>query len=104
MFTSDHHGGDCRRWPSVSPDPGDSTAKVVQPSKVSDRAFINITAYTPMILVEAIDKAVRDSLADKTALEALDKIGLRAFYHDAEAMKARVEKERVETAELWSRS
>ncbi len=57
----------------------------------------------PVALVAAIDKAVRESLADKSVLEALDKIGLRAFYHDAEAMKARVEKERKETLELWAK-
>ena len=52
-----------------------------------------------------VEKSLRElqAFADEVNKGLTDE-GLKAFYHDAGAMKARVEKERVETQELWSKS
>jgi len=90
------------RWPSL---PDSPTTLELGYKTVETPYWIGFSGppKMPAQLVEAIDKAVRDALADKAVIEGLDKIGMRPFYHGPEQMKARVEKDRIETQELWAR-
>jgi tripartite-type tricarboxylate transporter receptor subunit TctC len=90
------------RWPSL---PDAPTTVELGFKTVETPYWIGFSGppRMPAQLVEAIDKAVHEGLADKAVLDGLDKIGMRPFYHDSAQMKARVEKERGETHELWAR-
>jgi tripartite-type tricarboxylate transporter receptor subunit TctC len=57
----------------------------------------------PKDIADFLDKTVKDIVSDKAVVDGLLKVGLKPLYLDADGMKKRVEKERAETQDLWSR-
>ncbi len=90
------------RWPNL---PDTPTAKEEGFPTIETLYWIGFSgpANMPREIAEAYDKATRELAADTKVSEALLKVGLKPLYLNAADMKTRVEKERAETQELWSR-
>jgi len=90
------------RWPNL---PDTPTAKELGYPSIETLYWIGFSGPPglPKEIADAIDKTVREVVADQAVIDGLLKVGLKPLYYNAADMRARVEKERAETQELWSR-
>jgi tripartite-type tricarboxylate transporter receptor subunit TctC len=90
------------RWPNL---PDTPTAKEAGFPSIETLYWIGFSGPPdmPKAVVDLIDKTVKEIAADPAVVEALLKAGLKPLYFNAADMKTRIEKERAETQELWSR-
>ncbi len=90
------------RWPNL---PDIPTAKEAGFPTIETLYWIGISGPPKLSadIVATWDKALKEIIAEPSVQESLLKVGLKASYEDAAAMAKRVEKERAETQELWSR-
>ncbi|MFZ4808397.1 MAG: tripartite tricarboxylate transporter substrate binding protein [Hyphomicrobiaceae bacterium] len=90
------------RWPNL---PDTPTAKELGYPSIETLYWIGFSGPPglPKEIADAIDKTVREVVADQAVVDGLLKVGLKPLYYNATDMRARVEKERAETQELWSR-
>lgn len=90
------------RWPNL---PDTPTAKEAGFPTIETLYWIGFSGppSLPADIVAIWDKAVKEIVADPAVQEGLLKVGLKANYENAAAMIKRVEKERAETQDLWSR-
>jgi tripartite-type tricarboxylate transporter receptor subunit TctC len=90
------------RWPNL---PDTPTAKEAGFPSIETLYWIGFSgpAGLPANIVAAYDQAVREMAADPQVVDGLLKVGLKPLYANSRDMVQRVEKERAETQELWSR-
>lgn len=90
------------RWPNL---PDTPTAREAGYPTIETLYWIGISGppKLPADIVEVWDKALKEVIADPAVQSGLLKVGLKASYEDATAMAKRVERERAETQDLWSR-
>lgn len=90
------------RWPNL---PDTPTTKEAGFPTIETLYWIGFSdpPKLPPEIVAVWDKAVKEALAEPAVREGLLKVGLKATYEDAATMIKRVERERTETQELWSR-
>lgn len=90
------------RWPNL---PDTPTAKEAGYPSIETLYWIGLSGppKLPASIVAAYDKALQEICADPKVAEGLLRVGLLPLYANAEGMIKRVEKERAETQELWSK-
>lgn len=91
------------RWPNL---PDTPTAKEAGFPTIETLYWIGISGppKTPENVVATWDAALKEVLATPAVQEGLLKVGLKAQYDNATNMAARVQRERAETQDLWSRA
>jgi tripartite-type tricarboxylate transporter receptor subunit TctC len=90
------------RWPTL---PDTPTAKEEGFPSIETLYWIGFSGppKLPNEIVQAYDQAVREVTSDPKIIDGLLKVGLKPLYADSKGMIERVQKERTETQELWSR-
>lgn len=91
------------RWPNL---PDTPTAKEAGFPTIETLYWIGISGppNTPETVVATWDAALKEIIATPAVQDGLLKVGLKAQYDNAANMAARVQRERIETQELWSRA
>lgn len=91
------------RWPNL---PDVPTAKEAGFSTIETLYWIGISAppKTSADVVAIWDSALKEVVSTPAVREALLKVGLLAHYENAATMTQRIQRERTETLDLWSRA
>lgn len=90
------------RWPTL---PDTPTAKEEGFSTIETLYWIGLSGppKLPESIARAYDQALREVTSDPKVIEGLLKVGLLPLYANSKGMIERVQRERTETQDLWSR-